>query len=576
MKGLKKMNPILPGRHSRVWVPVALLGVSLCLMLPFAIQQTVADEWTTSLYLIEAMRREFLAGRFDLYFVHTLVGGEFYPFYVFYGGALFTVLGSLALILGSWPVFLASVWAGFALVMTGGFLMARALGVGRWGSLALGGLLVVAPYTVSILYGRGGWAELLGVGFGACALGLAARLTSRPRAHLSAEVPLLALAVAGLAGTHNISLLLMATVGGCVLLVLLPSLVARAPRRVGLANLGWVVGAGARGVAMVGYWLIPNLWLGLRTRLGGTGINTLAGFSDLTTVFAPWLRFTEAQASVTVAQLYGLAAPIRIYIQTETLLLVPIFVGILLALRRRVPWRWWVTTAGLAVMTLCLTLLIDRESLFWSLPEVFGRIQFTFRLVSYLTLVLVLLTSLVLLVGGRLVGALVVACLVWYTVLAAAQPLVIGGTSPQYSAPWDVSSGQPAPPFAAAGDVFLPQVVKPVTTWASSPAPLVVDATGRVAELPPPGEYLTTVACSPLVAVVNGSLLSGASDTGRCVVAIRPASGVQVIAPAWPLPRVAGLALTGVGVIGWLMLTVMTVATGRRESVGGPPHRITA
>lgn len=564
---------------ARGWPLLVMLGVGACLTVPFAMRPAVDTQWLNVLYFLEAMRANLVAGRLDLYFLHTPASGAFYPLFVFYGGGAFTVLGALAVVAGSWPVFLLSTWAGYVLAMVGVVLLTRALGAPRWLAVLLAVGFSVSPYSVTNLYGRGSWGELVGSGIGLCVLGLAARVLARRRSEVSWEVVLFVLAVAALAGTHNISLLLTGSVGGLILLALLPMLVPRdCSGRVVAANVGWLAGGGMLGLAMVAYWLVPNLWLGMRTRLGDTGIYPLAGFSDLGTVFAPWLRFTEAQASVITGSLYGLAVPTSIYIQTLSLLLVPIIVGCAVALARRgIPGRWWLSVAVLVVLGVMVSVLIDQESAFRLLPDAFSRIQFTYRLVTFMTLVLVLLAALVALLGNRLVAGLIVSVVLWYAGLAIAQPVVIGVFAGNYRPTWELASGDP-PPAHPPDDYLIPEERRlQVPTVGLPPLPLNVGPDGSVASVPPPGEYLTTVACSPLVQVVNGSLLSGSSEGARCVIAVRPASVSPVVAPAWPLARVAGLVLSVTGVAGWLGLAGLTAARARRRrSVRGAAHRVTA
>jgi hypothetical protein len=303
--------------------------------------------------------------------LQTSEGGLFYPIFAFYGGTLFALTGALAALLGGSTIlaFELVTLAAIAAAYGGLFWLARQLGVKGVLAHAPAIVFVTSAYYVSNLYGRGAWAEFIAVSALPLVLAASLRLV---RGGLSVgPVACLVAASVVFSGSHNITLLWGSTLAVVVLAVYW--LASGRSRELPWRRMLTVAGLIALGVGLNGWFLLPDLSYAHDTIIGGERVPWSNGghFNTFGVIFDPlrkvpwesWLPALYIQAPV-LALVWGLlAAPLS--------------------------WRYRPLRAGLtaALIVLAGLLVLILSSAAWSsLPSVFQRAQFTYRLQTYVTL----------------------------------------------------------------------------------------------------------------------------------------------------------------------------------------------
>jgi hypothetical protein len=572
-------------RHRWTWATPAAAGL---LGIPFVLSQNSWFEWANALWLLQLQTAYVKTHGVPTFFINA-PEQVFYPVHLFYAGSLFSVLAYPSTVFGAWPVFAATTILAFVALAAGVYWMARSLGVPGLYATAPALLFATTPYVVSDLYGRGAWTELVALAGVSVVLGsTTALLSGGPRR----GVAFAALVVASfvVAGTHNITLLWSVIIGVPFLALIVAALGvggADLVRRGGSALL-----AAALGAALCACFVVPNLALSHDTSVAQkiyelSLLRAVNNFETPAVVFSPLL----SQPKTTPTDLH-----------TQTAVVVLLWtVIVLVGFRSRVGRKTLILLAGTGLLTAAVTLLVV-EPRWWShLPSLFWATQFSFRLVPYLTLGLILamilllraptirtsrwaITGLVLAVAwqGGLAGYQSVVAkgrsippyppILVHQVTAAAVPNSFGGKGFGQPTQFRLVSGRRV--TGSAGVAVAPVVrTKP---------PVDAVLSGHQA----PGSLVSTnVVYSPLIAVRGEARLAGRDKSGLVVLSITgggPDGWRATVIGACPLclsgnrkvgylPVEAGEALTvlGIAVLGALSVLV----AGRSVLIGSGQHR---
>ncbi|MCW3004460.1 MAG: hypothetical protein JWQ20_3758, partial [Conexibacter sp.] len=395
-----------PRTQRRIVILVPPLLVAL-LAVPFLLHQNSWWEWANAYWLLQRQAEHVSAHGTPTYFLHTNAGA-FYPHYVFYAGFTFSVLAYPAAVLGAWPVFAAATVAALVAGYLGIWWSARNLGLSARLAVLPALTFATTPYVVSELYGRGAWAELIAVSAVAVMLGGLTALLWHPERGRGGPIAALAGSGAVVAGTHNLTVLMSAIALPLILAALLPL----APRSGGVRGLarriGLATGAIALGVALTGAWLVPDLWLGPHTSIAEPAVNTRLLWANrpdvwIGNVLSPWPRVPPVFRGIS-----------WIHAQPPVLAMVWALVA-LAALgwaHRHRPDRVTAAAAGLVALGAGLLLVIVDPRWWLSFPDFLQAIQFPYRLITYLAIVIAMAITVALnILRGRrvMVGALVLA-----------------------------------------------------------------------------------------------------------------------------------------------------------------------
>jgi hypothetical protein len=566
----------LEGLRPWGWLPHVLIGG---LALPFVLRQNAWFEWTNTLWLLELQTAHVSAHGLPSFFIDG-AGMYFYPAQLFYAGPMLSALAYPSIVFGAWPVFAAASAGAFAAASAGVAWTARNLGVSPRLAFIPGVLFAATPYTVSNLYGRGDWAELVAVSALAVALGAATSLlTDRARSR-PAVVAALAVAVGAIAGTHNLTLLFSALLAPALAVALLPLL--RGSGSELTARYGLVVAGAVLGLALCGAFLVPDVWLSGRTlinRYSNLLITEVNGFDRPGIIFDPLPGQPRGMTSTDL--------------HTQTLVAALVWTLVVAAFaagRRQLDRR---TTAALTVLALTaigLTLLIADPAWWLSFPAAVRAIQFPFRLVSYLALVTVLAIG-VLLGGGRLarsraaVAALLLVT-VWQVGLAVHLAVTARALPTQFAQPESAVTAS-APPIAFSPgqqQEFRFSVRDPVTAPTArarvarigddSPSEITLFGSQRA------GSFVATeVIASPLIRFSGDVSVSGVTAGGEYVLhvnrspwraEVRPVCGACLGALTGddPLALLAGRVLTVVAVLVLILLLAQAARLRRPRRQG--------
>ncbi len=507
--------------HLLGWSPHLAVGL---IALPFIVRQNAWVEWSNALWLLEVQTAHVAAHGLPTFFVDA-PGQYFYPQFVFYAGPAIALLSYPALLFGAWPVFAAVTAGAFSAASAGVSWTARNLGVAPKLALIPGLLFASTPYLVSNLYGRGAWAEIVAIAALAVAIGAATSILAGRARSPRVGVLALSLPVAVIAGTHNLTLLFGALLAVPLAIVLTP-LLERS--RVELRRDYAYVAAGALlGVALCGVSLAPDVWLSSRTVIttySNSLLHELWQFDTLGALLNPTNALPSGVHSTDL--------------HTQTLVM-PLawLLGMTLTLgaRRRIDKRAAASLAGLGLLGVAITLLIADPSWWLSFPSTLQSIQFPFRLVSLLSLMIVLAVSVLLTrpaVRGSRVAIIVLALVtVWQLALAADLAVTAKARS---------DFNLRIPSAASIRASTLPPAFQPNLLQASEYRLITTDPLPQPSQLAtvtpigddtppeiqlhgtqPPGTLVaTTVVASPLVRFSGDATLAGATSAGFAVLRV--------------------------------------------------------
>ena len=565
-------------RRAGGWLPHVLVGA---LALPFILGQNSWYEWGNSLWLLQLQTAHVQAHGLPTYFI-DVAGTYFYPQQLFYAGPLISVLAYPSVIFGAWPVFAAMTAAAFIAASVGISWTARNVGVPARFALLPGLLFASTPYFVSNLYGRGDWAELVATGALAVALGAATSLLMGRSPSTAGTAAMLALAVATIAGVHNLTLLFSALVAPLLTLAVLP--LVDAPSRIVLRRYLLVIGAAVLGLALDGVFLVPNAWLAGRTYISHVSASLLTqvtGFDQLGIILNP----LPVQPAGTTGN--------DVHTQTVALALAwALGAGAWVAVRRRVPRRTATALTVLLVSSIGLALIVSHPFWWLHFPMTLQAIQFTFRLVTFLALLTVvavaILLSLRVIRSNRAAVALLVAATAWQ--LGVAVYLAVGtnalppGTRTSAATIRPTATPVSYPSFQQQS--FRMFVEHPVMTPSAvaSLRPVGDDTPSQVKLYgsQPVGSFVaTSIVGSPLIRFTGDVRVSGVSSDDLTILYIKRSPWRATVSPVCkvcvgalsgtaPMPLLAGRVLTVLGVIGLGALLVVVAVDRRRRGHSRP------
>jgi hypothetical protein len=511
-------------RLSRIshWAPHLLVGL---IALPFILHQNSEFEWSNALWLLDVQTAHVRAHGMPTYFVDA-PEQYFYPQNLFYAGPVFSVLAYPSLVFGTWPVFAFVTAATFVASSAGISWTARNLGVPPTLAIIPGVLYALAPDAVSALYGQAVWTEMVAMSAVAVALGAATSLTTGRAKATSGAVVALALAVAVLSGAHNITLFFTALLAPLLALTLLP-LLRGSKRELLRRHMTALVGI-AVGLAVCGAFLIPDIWLAGRTIAGSGGarwLHSLLKFDTFDAVFNPTLSKAAGAGSVEL--------------RTQTLVVPMVWCGVALVylvVRKSLDRRSGITLALLATLGVGITLLVTHPGWWLGFPAAFQAIQFPFRLVGYLSL-LIALSLCVLLANPAIrrsrVAYVTLLLVVAWQVGLAVDFAVTAKESGQVENPLPVTVGEitatKLPPAYRTGDyqgeMYRFSTSEPLARPESQATvePIGYDTPPQITltgQQPPGSLVTTTVVASPLIRLSGEATVAGETSEGYEVLSI--------------------------------------------------------
>lgn len=529
------------------------------LTLPFILTQNSWWEWANPYWLLERQAEHVSATGRPTLFLH-LDSAAFYPFYVYYAGALMTALAYPAVVLGAWPTFVAATTAAAVAGYLGIWWAARSVGLSHRLAPVPALTFACTPYVLTNLYGRGAWSEFVAINAAAALFGALTATLFRPRERSSAG-PMAAVVAttAVVAATHNLTLMASAIVLPLALSSLLrlrsPDTV---PVRVAVARM---TGSAALGLGLVAAWLLPNLWYGRDTVIaqGSTSDGILpesfGGATNLDRLLTPWPRVPEQ---------FGHS----VFPQAPALVLAWIAIVTVLASWRR-PRRKGLPVLVPLALSAILLVLVANPTWWLHAPAPLRAIQYPFRLVSYVALLAAVgaiaglraMGSRRLLVGA-LAGAVVVqlAGAAWIATSSTADGRDGPASAPKHG---DVHAYAEPPAFAGATNlvqvqfrVFGATVSGTATNQATVETgdPLTSDDATLVGVGPAGGLVVVPVAWSPYVKLGGqGATLAGRSGDGLVVVRVTTSGPdgrwTADVSAAHPWPLTVGRAISAVSLL---------------------------
>jgi hypothetical protein len=356
-----------------------------------------ALDFTNHLWLSWAAGNALVESGHPSYFLNTNEIGVFYPWFAFYGGSLYMIVGGISELLGGDPI-LAYVGV-TTLTIAGTYLgmlwLGREFGLRGWVAHTPALAVVTSAYYITNLYGRGAWTELMATAVIAPLLASGVHLLRAPR---WSPGPMLVFVVCAVlfTGSHNITLLWGSTVA--VLACAIMWLALGRPRELPRRRLAMLAGLGFASVLLNAWYLVPDIAYAQDVRAHAIAVSEAgAPFFDTPSVLLDPLR-TVPHESTTPA----------LYVQVPVWFLMwGLVAGGLLLWRRGAGARLGRVWLGVVLLIGLLLAMIMITPLWSVMPFPFDEIQYPYRLGSYIFYaigVLVLVAALGLQRAGRQQG----------------------------------------------------------------------------------------------------------------------------------------------------------------------------
>jgi hypothetical protein len=528
------------------------------------------QDWYEHLWYVLHQEGSLRANGFPSLFVYN-DAAVFNPHYAFYGGTLYALTGTLALVLGSAKAAFAVLWVSAFLGACGGwFWLSRSAGVGPWLAHVPGVLFVTSPYYLNMVYGTGAWAELIAVSTIPLLLASALSILRSDRLRPWPALAFVATSVL-FTGSHNITLLW----GSTVLLIVLTAsyaAVASARRLVTRAGAVRLFGLFAPALLVNAWFLLPDI-----------------AYQSMTAV-------ANLPKSATLLWAAPLVEPRHLFSLERTALQPRFFVVALPVVAMAwvatgmviggQGWRsdWFRVVLILVAAIVGLVILMTNVGLILALPGPFGALQFGYRLEAYILLgvsaaavgVLRLLNS-----AGRRHS-------VWQW---AAVPVVIvsvmqalGQTHPSHEPSYTAGDAVSVRPYhtnvawVSESDytgVRLPELPAGNVMLAFSASAERGERASITVPMQPGQRFVTNAMIMPQLVHIDGARILGRHSSGRAIVQIAddatPGAAQLTIRAANPWPVALGRVLSFAGLLGLLANVIAVMLVRRRRNTHPAP-----
>jgi hypothetical protein len=334
-----------------------------------------AVDFTNHLWLSWVAGKALVQAGHPTYFLSASGVGAFDPWFAFYGGTLYMIVGGISELSGGHPI-LAYVGV-TTLTIAGSYLgmmwLARECGLRGWATHAPALTVVTSAYYITNLYGRGAWTEFMATAVIAPLLASALHLIRAP-AWRPWPILVFVVSVVIFTGSHNISLLW----GSAVAIIASITIWLALGRRTQLPirRLAMVGGLGAVSMLVNAWYLFPDIAYAKDIGAHLMAISEAeASFFDTPGILLNPLRKVPEESTTPA-----------LYVQAPVWFLVWGLVagGVLLwrqgsekALRRA-----WI---GVVILVCVLLAMIMITPLWSVMPFPFNEIQFPYRLGSYVS-----------------------------------------------------------------------------------------------------------------------------------------------------------------------------------------------
>jgi hypothetical protein len=333
-----------------------------------------AVDFTNHLWLIWAAGRALVQSGHPSYFLNASGMGVFYPWFAFYGGTLYMIVGGISELSGGHPIF---AYVGVTtLAIAGSYLgmmwLARELGLRGWASHAPALAVVTSAYYITNLYGRGAWTEFMATAVIAPLLASGVHLARAPSWR---PWPMLVFVVSAIifTGSHNITLLWGSTVA--ILAGVMMWLALGRPRQLPRHRLAMLGGLGAASVLVNAWYLLPDIGYAQDVRAHAEALAVAgASFFDTPGILLDPLRKVPAESTTPA-----------LFVQVPVWFLVwGLVAGALLLWRRHSRDTLRGVWIGIAILIAVLLGMIMFTGLWSVMPFPFDEIQFPYRLGTYI------------------------------------------------------------------------------------------------------------------------------------------------------------------------------------------------
>jgi hypothetical protein len=316
--------------------------------------------------------------------------GVLYPLYAFYGGTLYTLGGTLSLMLGNAPLqaYVLTYLLGFAAAYGGWYWTSRIFGVRGWLAHVPGLVFVTSASYLTMVYALGDWPEFLAVSMMPLMTAAGLSVLRAPRLRFGPALALIASSVVFF-GSH----LLTAIWGSTCLTIVAIALLACVPdvrRRVTGPGVLRVAALVIPALLVSAWFLLPTVAYESHTLIARAYPHFRVLLrQDMFTVAARNLfTFSRAPASGSIVPL---ALPI-------------LAIAWVLASPAMLAWSgirgtWMRVLLIVVTATTVLTVVMTHAGLILALPRIYATLQFSFRLESFVLLG----------VSGAMVAVLVMA-----------------------------------------------------------------------------------------------------------------------------------------------------------------------
>ncbi len=352
---------------------VAALVVTLVAAPMLFTSSGFAVDFTNQLWLTWAAGNSLVQAGHPSYFLNASGMGVFYPWFAFYGGGLYMIVGGISELAGGHPI-LAYVGV-TTLAIAGSYLgmvwLGREFGLRGWASHAPALVVVTSAYYITNLYGRGAWTEFMATAVIAPLLASGVHLV-RARSWRPAPILIFVVSVIIFTGSHNITLLWGTTVAVAAGVIMW--LVMGAPARLPIRRLAAVGALGVVSVSVNAWYLVPDV---------GYAQNVKAHAQMV--VLTEYTYFDTPQVLLDpLREVPGASSTPALFVQAPVWFLAWGLAAGLLLLGRHGPAgelrRAWL---GVVIVTGVLLGMIMTTPLWRVVPFPFSEIQFPYRLGSY-------------------------------------------------------------------------------------------------------------------------------------------------------------------------------------------------